>query len=107
MAIGMVSHKAILTNVYDFRARKIGGHATTARCRFRYLKRFWGTRRTHKTTLRGRRREHSKVVFSILMPVAPAADYSLRDGYITQSESPALSGLFRIYRPCYTFKRRE
>lgn len=63
--------------------------------------------RTHKTTLRGRRREHSKVVFSILTPVAPTADYSLRDGYITQSESPDNAGLFRIYRTCYTFKRTE
>lgn len=44
MAIGMVSHMAILTNVYDFRIEKFGGHATTARCLFRYLKRFWGTR---------------------------------------------------------------
>lgn len=63
--------------------------------------------RTHKTTLRGRKREHSKVVFSILTPVAPAADYSLRDGYITQSESPDNAGLFRIYKTCYIFKRTE
>lgn len=61
---------------------EISGHATTARCLFRYLKRFWGTRSYPQNNLVWKGREHSKVVFSIPTPVAPVAHYSLRDGQI-------------------------
>ena len=59
---------------------RLGGHTTTARCLFRYLKRFWGTRSYPQNILAWKGWEHSKVVFSMPTPVAPEAFSSLRDG---------------------------
>ena len=103
----MVSHMAILTNVYDFRIEKFGGHATTARCLFRYLKRFWGTRRTHKTTLRGRGENTPKScspcrrLWHQLRIIRCATATSL------SQKVRIMPDFFRIYRPCYTFNRTE
>lgn len=62
-------------------AEKYGGHTTTARCLFRYLKRFWGTRSYPQNILAWRVREHSRVVFSKPTPAAPEVFCSLHDDH--------------------------